>query len=236
MGEGEPLPAPGRPLKYRTVSLILILLLVGLPFLVMAQLLQGPLEQPVPPGPQPGGLLRVSVRGPDRQPLVGHSVSVELLPIDGPAADHAEVSTDGEGRVAFDLPPLDGRYRVQAGGGELRYLRREVTLIDGQGHPLDPGELELDLQEGAVIALTFQRSGGGSLGGRVVLTGTTSDGPLFGMFGYRVSLEQEFEQGSCVLDGLPPLKGEVRVFFEDGQELRFDVAVPLGTTPLNFDL
>lgn len=49
-------------------------------------------------------------------------------------------------------------------------------------------------------------------------------------------MTQEFEGGECLLEGLPPLAGTVRVRFRTGTELEFQVRAESGRVELAYEL
>lgn len=227
---------PAEPRRQRAGTLLLLLMIFALPLAVVTRLMVGPAAS-LPFGPQPGGTIRGRVLGPGGEAMAGHPVALELLTRDYAVTRHAERPTDGEGRFSFEAPPFDGKYRLAFGGDLYRLAYREVSLIDSRGRIVEVPEQELTLMDGAQLVLRFSRRDGRPVrGGRVVLDGTASGGVFFGLVGLPVGRELEFEGDSCVLGGLPPLSGEVHVFFPSGDAIHSKVRLPTGRTELSWTL
>ncbi len=211
--------------------------IVGLPISITLQLWLSRLSVGVASGDQPGGCLQVRLLDPGGEPAVGHTVELQLLPVGGPPRSFGTSTVNGEGRTAFAAPPLLGKYRLLAGGGGYRRVGRECSFLDAEGNEVEQAETLLELRQGVQIALSFTRKGGGRpAGGQVWLDGSTLDGPLLGLLGTPIELTQDFEGGECLLEGLPPLEGTVRVRFGTGAELEFQVRAESGRVELGYEL
>lgn len=219
--------------RHRPWSLLLLLVIFGLPFAVVTQLLRR--EHPtVGFGEQPGGEIAGVVLGPGGDPVSGHAIELRLVSRDLTVAPHSRARTDAAGRFVLDAPPFSGKYLLAYGGGPHRAAFREVSLVESAEAARD---VELALVEGAILRLSFTRADGRPVtGGRAVVEAVTSDGPLFGWMGFPLSREVEFEGAACEVDGLPPCEGEVQVLFTSGDVLKASFEAPLGSTELAFEL
>jgi hypothetical protein len=201
-----------------------VLIAIGLSLSIMLQVWLGRTDLAVSVGEQPGGDLIARVVDEEGRPVVGHPVELEVWPSGGLPKVYATHETDAEGRVVFGAPALMGKYRLLAGGGSHQRVGRERSFVDEEGSVVEPSETLLELREGVQLALKFTREGGSSVaGGTLWLNATTLDGPLFGLLGAPIELTREFKAEACLLDGLPPLEGVIRVRFLDGTELEFQV-------------
>ena len=225
------------PLRRSRLRVVMWAVLVfGLPLSIVLQLWLGPAEFGAPAGEQPGGELLARVVDEAGDPVEGATVELQLWPVGAPAETHETRETDAEGRVRFDAPPLHGKYRLLTGGGAHQRVGRERSFVDGKGRPVELAEVVLERRPGVQLELSFTRSGSPVDGGTVWLDATTLAGPLFGLLGAPITLEREFEGGECLLDGLPPLEGTVRVRFVDGTELEFRVEAREGTVELAYEV
>ena len=230
---GGPAPEAGR--RVRAQGLLLTLALLALPILVVSQLVGGTGE--VVSGSQPGGLLEGRVRDPEGEPLEGHEVILMLVPIDGEPTRQAAVDTDAAGHFSFQASPVEGKYRLVAGGGLLRRFFTEITMVDAEGRALTLDPVVLDLEPGAVLRIVLERDDGRPVtGGTLVLEGTTTGEGLFNLLTYRIRLEREFEGGSCEVDGLPPLKGDLTIRLHSGDVVGDVVRLPAGITTRTYRL
>jgi len=213
------------------------LIAVGLSLSIMLQAWIGQADLSAPAGEQPGGDLIARVVDEDGHPVVGHPVELEVWPSGSQPKVHATGETDEQGRVAFGAPALVGKYRILAGGGGHQRVGRERSFVDDEGRAVEPTEALLELREGVQLAMTFSRPEGSAVaGGTLWLDAMTLDGPLFGLLGAPIGLTREFEGESCLLDGLPPLEGAIRVRFLDGTELEFQVLAREGRVDLAYQI
>ena len=211
--------------------------IIGLPISIALQLWLSKISVGATAGEQPGGTLRVRVMEPGGEPARGHPVELQLLPVTGPARTHEILEADGEGWAAFEAPPLRGRYRLLAGGGFYQRVGRERSFLDREGERVEPTEVVLELRAGVQLSFTFTRGSGAPVaGGSLRLDATSLDGPLLGLLGAPIELVQDFEGGGCLLEGLPPLEGTVRVRFSMGTELEFQVRAESGRVELAYEL
>lgn len=222
--------------RSRLRILMWAVLVFGLPLSIALQLWFGPAEFGAPVGEQPGGALLVRVVDEQGAPVTGAEVELQLLPLGAASSTHGTVSTDEEGRASFDAPPLHGKYRLLTGGGAFQRVGRERSFVDGRGRPVELPEAVLERRQGVQLDLSFTREGSSVDGGTVWLEARTLEGPLFGLLGASIALEREFEGGACLLDGLPPLEGMVRVRFLDGTELAFRVEAREGRVELAYEV
>jgi hypothetical protein len=226
---------PGEPRRMRALGLLLTLGLLALPMLVVAQLVSMRSSGEVIFGSQPGGVLEGSVRDPEGEPLEGHEVILMLVPTDGEPTQESAVDTDVAGKFRFQAPPLEGKYRLIAGGGLLRKTYSDITLVDDEGRALDPEPVDLDLQPGALLRIVLEREDGRPVtGGTLMLQGTTTGDGMFNLLAYGIRLEQEFEGDTCEVGGLPPLKGDLTVQLHSGDMVGDKVRLPAGTTTLTY--
>ena len=223
--------------RHRLRLVVWVVLIVGLPLAILLQLALGERDYGAPIGEQPGGELRARVVDADGTPVVEHPVELQVWAAGALPQTHATQASDSQGRVVFQAPPVLGKYRLVAGGGALQRVGRECSFVDSAGGAVEVQEAELVLAPGAVIELVFTRLGGIPAGsGQLRLEGQTLDGALFGLLTAPVGMTRDFDAGRCVLDGLPPLSGQVSVHFTDGTELSFEVRAPAGTTSVAYEL
>lgn len=217
------------------MGLLLTLALLALPMLVVSQLMTMRGSGEVVSGSQPGGLLEGRVRDPEGEPLEGHEVILMLLPMEGEATQEGTVLTDTEGGFSFQVPPLEGKYRVIAGGGLLRRTFVDITMVDDEGDLLTLEPVDLDLEPGAVLRIVIEREDGRPVtGGTLILQGTTKGEGLFSLLSYRIRLEQEFEGDTCEVGGLPPMEGDLTVSLRSGDVVGDEIKLPAGTTTLTY--
>jgi len=228
-------PGTGRPL--RAMGLLLTLALLSLPMLVVSQLMTMRSTGEVVSGSQPGGLLEGRVRDPEGEPLEGHEVILMLLPIQGEPMQSATALTDADGGFSFQAPPLEGKYRLIAGGGLLRSTFSDITMVDDEGSALTLEPVDLDLQPGAVLRIVIEREDGRPVtGGTLILQGTTTGEGLFDLVSYVIRLEQDFEGDTCEVGGLPPMEGHLTVQLRSGDVVGDEVTLPAGTTTRTYRL
>ena len=232
-----PSPGPSAPPRVRAMGLLLTVGLLALPMLVVSQLLSGPNAGEVVSGSQPGGLVEGRVRDPEGEPLAGHEVTLMLVPTDGEPTQEAVALTDVAGQFSFQAPPLEGKYRLLAGGGLLRRTALDITMVNDEGRVLTLEPARLDLERGALLRIVLEREDGRPVtGGTLMLQGTTSGEGLFNLVVYGIRLEQEFEGDTCEKGGLPPLKGDLTIRLRSGDVVSDKVALPAGTTTRTYRL
>lgn len=223
--------------RQRVTLLVWALVLVGLPLAIVTQLVLGPENYGAPSGSQPGGKLEVRVVDEGDDPLVDHPVEFQLWRSGGLPETAVTLRSNREGRVVYDAPALEGKYRILAGGGDLQRVGRERSFVDDKGRPVELKEVELTLRPAAVLELTLTRTEDLSpASGEVTIVGKAKGGALFGLLGAPIKAGEPFADGYCELDGLPPFSGEVQVRFKDGAELRFTVDAGAGRTALAYEL
>ena len=228
-------PATGR--RMRAMGLLLTLALLALPMLVVSQLMSMRSTGEVISGSQPGGLLEGSVQDPEGEPLKGHEVILMLLPTDGEPTQAATTLTDVAGGFSFQAPPLEGKYRLIAGGGLLRRTFSDITMVNDEGSALTLEPVDLDLEPGAVLRIVIEREDGRPVtGGTLHLKGTTKGEGLFDLLAYGIRLEQEFEGDTCEVGGLPPMAGDLTIQLRSGDAVGDEVTLPAGTTTLTYRL
>lgn len=234
---GGPDAGPDAGPRVRALGLLLTLGLLAPPLLVVAQLLSMHNAGEVVSGSQPGGLVEGRVRDPEGAPLAGHEVILMLLPEGGEPTQQAAALTDAAGRFSFQAPPLEGKYRLIAGGGLLRRTFLDITMVNDEGRTLTLEPVDLDLEPGALLRIVLEREDGRPVtGGTLVLQGTTRGEGLFGLLAYGIRLEQEFEANTCEVGGLPPLKGDLTIRLRSGDVVADEVELPAGTTTLTYRL
>jgi hypothetical protein len=214
-----------------------VLLVLGLPLAITLKLVFSSADYGAAGGDQPGGEISARLVDRDGNPLAGQPVELQVWPAGGLPETVETRASDAQGRVTFRAPPAQGKYRLLAGGGELQRVGRERSFVDGDGRAVELEEVELVLVPGAVIELTFTRQGEPPTGrASLKLEGETQGGAFFGLAGTPISLTRNFEGGVCVLDGLPPLTGQITAEFADGASVSFKVSVGTGTSRLGYDL
>lgn len=202
----------------RVGTILLWMVLMGLPFVIASQLLHASLDLATP-GDQPGGEIagRV-VAEEDGRPLT--QVPVELRLARGEESTPVlETRTDADGRFRFDAPAHKGYYRVHLGGGSLRRVVRSFSFLD-QDEPL-----EVELGPGATLAIRLDRDGGGRIPGGTLYMEARLGGGGMSIFKPTLRMEQRFEGSAVRIDGLPPLHGKLRIELDGGEriELEFDL-------------
>jgi len=219
------------------MGLILTLALLALPMLVVSQLLTMRSAGEVISGSQPGGVLEGRVLDPNGEALEGHEVILMLVPIEGEPTQAATALTDSAGEFSFQAPPLEGKYRVLAGGGLLRRTFSDITMVNDEGRALSSEPVDLDLDPGAVLRIVIEREDGRTVtGGTLRLQGTTTGEGLFDLLAYGIRLEQEFEGNTCEVGGLPPMDGDLTIQLRSGDVVGDELTLPAGTTTLTYRL
>lgn len=223
--------------RVRALGLLLTLGLLALPMLVVSSLLSPPHAGEVVSGSQPGGLVEGSVRDPEGELLAGHEVILMLVPSAGEPTQGAVVHTDATGKFSFQAPPLEGKYRLIAGGGLLARTFLEITMVNAEGRALTLEPVDLDLEPGALLRIVLEREDGLPVtGGTLLLQGTTTGQGLFGLLSYGIRLEHDFEGNTCEVGGLPPLKGNLTIRLLSGDMVVDEVTLPAGSTTRTYRL
>lgn len=213
----------------RLRTLMFALLLVGLPLAVSISLIAGRSALPATAGPQPGGLIRGSVQLADDGPASDVPVELVVIALDGSTPARVETRTDEDGRFALEAPPVEGKYAIVAGGGELRRTVREFSFLDSKSQPIDPGELELSVVPGVALTIELVRVSARYVNsGRYELRARVHDGP-FGILPSELTDGDEFDDGRIELDGLPPFEGTLLLFLSNGDEVTLNLKLAPGT-------
>lgn len=220
--EEQALP-PRRGLRVGSLTILLMILFVPYLMTLQVQKLSG--GAPVESGPQPGGTLRGQVHDGDGQPLADLEVELYLADREGARERLASASSDEQGFFEFEAPPCEGHYLVHIGGGPWRRLVRPLSLI---GSELVAGdvlpELEFELRPGASLEVELVRKNGREVvGGVLRLNGQLGASWPWNRLSPGVHLEQEFQGSTVLIDGLPPLRGEVQIDLEGGARLKFEL-------------
>lgn len=224
---------PARPVR-RAGFFLLVALVLGLPALVMRGLLVTDLDLNATVGAQPGGVLRGRLvpRGdwPEgtEDELGGHALELFTLDLEGNRTLVAESTSDAGGAFRFDAPAVDGRYQVAAGGGVWQRVLREFSFLDRAGQLAPEREVELPLRPGCSLVVELESEP--LVAGTYDLSGELKEGAILGVLHSSIQRAASFEGGRIELDGLPPLKGVLRVFYGVGDELRFELDLDPGET------
>lgn len=220
---------------------LLLLLLVGAPFLVTFSLLSSRAYGPVVRADQPGGRIDGTVLDPTGVPLA--DVEVELVLVTDPpvGASHAEVAertrTDHEGRFSFEAPSHRGAYELRAGGGPWRKVAQGFTFVDGRGRKVEPEPVEFDLQPGAILTVEIERRRGGPLaGGEWELRGHRSERTWLRWFEPELVTRGRFQGTRLTIGGLPPLGGTLTLRLDGGDVVTLPVELSVGETFRHIDL
>lgn len=234
MSDDEPdlPPDAAEPKGSRGVLVVWFLVLLGLPLIVLGQLIRR--DHPIVPlTQQPGGEIRGVVNGPDGAPRPGDVVELWLVAMDLTRTRILVAETDAAGRFTFAAPPVEGRYEVRAGGGLLRRVVAEHSLTGTAGER----DLVIDLEPGAVLDVELRRADGRAVGdGEALLVGKAESAPLFGLFNPELRVPTEFTRGRLRLDGLPPLTGRLQVQLAAGDSASRDVRLVAGENRIEWVL
>lgn len=230
-------PVPGdAPLEderggRRAVLVLWALVILGLPLAVVGELVRRR-DPRVPPAEQPGGPLAGRVVGPDGAPWVDGAVELRVVDLAEQSTPVATARTDADGRFRFDAPAVRGKYELRAGGGELCRTAREHSLVGTGGEPF-----EIRLRPGALLDVVVLRPDGTAAGkGELVLTGEPKGAALWGLFAPTVRFEGEVREGRGHLDGLPLMRGELRVTMAAGEVLTRQVDLDAGANTVRWEL
>lgn len=209
---------------------VLLLVLAGMPFILTSRLLSSEFSKEAPIGTQPGGRVAgrlVDVAGVS---LAGLQVELWLVDAGGGTELHDRMSSGRGGEFSFEVPALEGCYLLRTGGGTHRRLERFVSLVGRE----QVSDLELELAAGCTLTVVIE-SEPPVLGGRAVLTGRLSNGPLFGLVPLELRpIERRFKGAEVSIDGLPPLDASVRIELDGGRRIEFDIELSPGETRRTF--
>ncbi|MCB9906027.1 MAG: hypothetical protein H6831_16625 [Planctomycetes bacterium] len=148
----------------------------------------------------------------------------------------ATVPLAPDGTFAFDAPPIDGVYLVEAGGGLWRATSRDVSLLDEDGTSLASVAVDLELERGCELVVKVRRlREGAPLSGQLEYDVRHSGG-LFGLFAGSRGGISSIHDGEGRVGGLPPCEGEVTVTMEDGASQTFQFELESGRLELGIDL
>lgn len=205
-----------------------VLLLVLLPAVVTAVLLQWGGGGRVARGAQPGGVVRGVLKDPSGAPLAGEPVvALAVSPLGATSELSGSATSDLAGRWALELPPLDGGYLLRLGGRSAVALEQAVSLI-GREPGEEPRELELVLQRGATLVVELPRE----LRGRWLVEGQPAGG-AFGLFaGSPWRKEGEFEGRAFRVEGAPPMDARILVRVEGGERWEWTLRLAAGDNQL----
>ena len=219
---GEDPTQPGaRPPRVGIVLMVMVLL--GLPFVITSQVLQASLDL-ASAGEQPGGEIAGLVVTEDgREPLADVPVVLHATSGEGsPSRELLRTTTGADGRFSLLAPAFEGFYRVHVGGGELRRVVRNFSFLDGDG------ELDVELGPGAVLSISHERSVGGRItGGDIYLDAKLSSGS-FRFFSPTLRMEDRFEGSAVRIDGLPPISGRLRIELDGGEQVELEFELEEG--------
>ncbi len=223
--EGEPLtgPRPGRLLL-----VLMLLVVLGLPMMVITQLVQSRGVGPATRGAQPGGSIRGDLVDPSGKPLEG--VPVEVFLVEGESIDEpvTRTTTSADGSFVATVSAVEGCYLVKVGGGSWRLDTAEFSFLDRAGEELEEvPDLDFEMHPGCTLVVRMERSKGRPVrGGKAELRGTWRPSSLLSLVPLQVVRREEFSGGELVMDGLPPLSGVVNVQFSGGDQLDFEIKLP----------
>jgi 5-hydroxyisourate hydrolase-like protein (transthyretin family) len=217
---------PGR--HARLFVVMTALLLLGLPLLVVGQMLRDRVQGPVTRGAQPGGELLGRVVDAHGEPVAGVAVELYLRGAKRPDVVVLQVPTDADGRYRLHAPAGQGYYELRTGGGAWMYARREASFLDAQGETVEPPAFDFVLRPGSSLVVELRRADGLPVdGGEVLLDGRWSSSGSFSFLSDRPFSETyAFEGARIELAGLPPLRGRARITLRSGKvlELPLDLA------------
>lgn len=217
-------PSGGR----RAITVLLALVLIGLPILVAVDLSSLRENAPAFRGNQPGGTVRGRVIDGEGSPLEG--LVVELFVTGRGSGPLATATTDSDGRWSLTAPPAEGAaYRLRTGGGPWQVRNREIGFLRPDGEVVGQVlEQELVLVPGATLVLHLGAEGEVAPPGTVRLRGEWREQGLLRVAPRLIELERPFEGSPIVLDGLPPLVGTVDLELSGGRVISFDVELEVG--------
>ncbi|MFT7676559.1 MAG: hypothetical protein ACI8QC_000531 [Planctomycetota bacterium] len=204
---------------------MLLLVVLGLPLMVMGQLIQSRGMGPATRGMQPGGQIGGSIVNENDSPLANVSVDVYLVGEQVSSEPATRTTTSGDGSFLATVPKVDGCYLLKVGGGDWRLETREYSFLDNTGESVEePLPLSFELHHGCTLQVSIKRSPGRPVhGGKAELQGTWRPSSLLNLVPLRVVRRETFTGGELRIDGLPPLTGTVHVEFGEGDELEFAV-------------
>ena len=233
----HPLPTtPPGPAR-RAITVLLALVMIGMPLIIAFDLAALRETAPAFRGNQPGGPVRGRILGPDGGALGGIGVRLHATTSGAPLL--VETTSAADGTYALEAPPLtNAAYRLRTGGGPWRLMDREVGFLAPDG-PLVGDTLEHDvtLKPGAVLRIDLAREDGlPSPGGTVRLRGEWVETGAMRLAPRILDMERSFEGTPIVLDGLPPLDGRVDLVLAGGRTVTFEVALREGEQQQRVDL
>ncbi len=209
----------------RIVTVLLLILLIGLPVLVASSLFvrSGPMR--VVDAAQPGGVIRGRVVDPEGRPVAGANVMLWLASVDkggsSTTATMAEIPpaiSGADGSFEFQAPAFDGHYQVVAQSDLWIGARESLTLVDSDGEALEPGETVLTVEPGCLLRIELVDSTGAALGnGDYTLSGEVETGLLFGLLGGTRSSSGSIHGGLLEIGGLPPMEATIAIEMDDGR-------------------
>lgn len=219
---------------------MLLLVVLGLPLMVMGQLIQSRGMGPATRGMQPGGQIGGVLLNEDERPLADVTVEIFLVGEQVSAEPATRTTTSGDGSYLASVPKVEGCYLIKVGGGNWRLETREYSFLDVSGDAIEETiPVNFELHAGCTLLASILRTPGRPVhGGKAELQGTWRPSSLLNLVPLRVVRRETFTGGELRIDGLPPLKGTVRVEFGEGDELEFavDLAEEGDTQRLEFVL
>lgn len=208
----------------------LLLFLFGVPALVVGALLfASPRVASVRSGAQPGGEFTGLLTNPDGNPVAEVPVRVRFIS-DGERPEDLEFTSGPDGTFAIEVPPIEGRYDLIAGGGDWQDVVYPMSFLDREGNEITVPQLEIELKPAARVEIELVDSSGAPLGdGEYRLNGKFASGLLLGFHDARLGSNGNFIGGRVSLDGLPELEGTLDIVLDSGQDVQLQLDLSAGT-------
>ena len=209
--------------------LLLVVLLFGAPALVVFSLVEAEIGS-IPHGAidaaQPGGRIEGALVDPDGAPIADENVRLVLVRDPQGPVEAATARTGRDGRFAFDAPALVGHYDLVAGGGTWQRLRQPHSFVDRAGRAIEPAPVEMRLERGCELALTFaRRDGHPADDGAYDLDGELGRGFFFGLVRPALRQSGSIAAGELAIGGLPPMRARLVARMAGGE--RIELALEL---------
>lgn len=209
--------------------LVVALLLLVVPAGVTALFLSSQSRSAAADGAQPGGMIGgrlVPIAGSPADARLG-GLDVELVAIapDGVARTLVRAAADEDGRFLIEAPAIVGHYELRAGGGAWQPAAQPFSLLRGP----PSGETTVHLRPAARLALSFvRRSGLAVRGGQWQLDGAAGSGWLPAFGGTRIERSGKFSGAAFEIDGLPPIRGRLRIDLGGGERVEIVLNLAVG--------
>ena len=208
----------------RIVTVLLLILLIGLPVLVASSLFIQPGQVHVVDAAQPGGMIRGRVLDPEGGPVAGANVMLWLASVDGggssTTATMAEIpaaKSAADGSFELQAPAFKGHYQVVAESDLWIGSRKSLTLVGSDGKALEPEETLLTVEPGCLLRIELVDSNGDALGnGDYRLSGEVETGLLFGLLNGSRSSSGSIHDGLLEIGGLPAMEATIAIKMDDG--------------------